>query len=103
MPIMGLSGGAGEPPPYAPTELYVTLSRHTALVAEPFSFYRPSASVQTTSDTLCGYAATIGMRGTDFPGYVCVCGQSIWPDAGQLVPSLDTATIGKNAHSTGPG
>ncbi len=28
---LGLSGGAGEPPPYAPTEPYVTVSRHTAL------------------------------------------------------------------------
>lgn len=63
---LGLSGGAGEPPPYAPTEPYVTVSRHTALVAEPFSSYRPSASVQTTSDTLGGYAATTGMHGTDW-------------------------------------
>jgi|GEM_PF-5030897 len=31
-----LSGGAGEPPPCAPTEPYVRVSPHTALVVAPF-------------------------------------------------------------------
>ncbi len=59
--ILGLSGGAR--PSSTPTEPYVTLSRHTALVAEPFSFYRPGVSIQTASDTHCGYASTTGMHG----------------------------------------
>ena len=32
-----VSGGAGELPPYAPTEPYVKVSPHTALVVEPLA------------------------------------------------------------------
>ena len=47
-PCANRSGGAGELPPCAPTEPYVTVSRHTALVAEPFIARVQTANVQTS-------------------------------------------------------
>lgn len=71
--MTGLSGGAGELPPCAPTEPYVTLSRHTALVAEPSILHRPGANARTARDSCGEFAATTRMPAPGFAALACAC------------------------------
>lgn len=82
--------------PYAPTEPYVTLSRHTALVVESFKYRKLSTSVQTASGSRDEFAVTTRMHAPDYLALACVCGQSTWPSAGQPAPLPGITSIGKS-------
>ena len=104
VPIIGtgVSGGAGEPPPCAPTEPYLKVSLHTALVVEPFSSGNPSSNVQIALIGNDVFGAPIHRLLPGFPALVCACGQSIWQGVDPPVAPLDTVLNGRSDRSRPP-
>jgi len=98
----GVSGGAGEPPPCVPTEPYLKVSLHTALVVEPFNSGNPSSNVQIAliGNDVFGTPNHRLLPGS--PALVCACGQSIWQGVDPPVATLDTVLNGRSDRSRSP-